>query len=288
MSHYTFALTESSPHVTWFSASGQSRGSLRYGSGWIISGLVHGLLFVALLWGGGQILDVSQPTVRLMFVEPPPPPSTRLGPPVSEKVLPTPQQLPAIMEKPKPRIQAKPTTPKESARLFIVKKKKPREEPKPRQLEPATPAPPKVLPEPEATAPVAVMPPGMERGAANGQSKGEIGGVTSGYVVGVIGGQGTGPLPVSQVANPPLLLSRELPTHPRQARVRGVEGLVLLEAILDPEGRIENNIKVLQSIPSLDHAAVEALRRWRFQPARDRDNQPVRVILEVPVRFVLK
>ena len=79
-----------------------------------------------------------------------------------------------------------------------------------------------------------------------------------------------------------------MPDYPRQARLRGVEGLVLLEAILDLEGGIEDNIKVLQSIPSLDQAAVEALRRWRFRPARDHENQPVRVILEVPVRFVLK
>jgi outer membrane biosynthesis protein TonB len=38
----------------------------------------------------------------------------------------------------------------------------------------------------------------------------------------------------------------------------------------------------------LDDAAAQALRRWRFRPARDHTNQPVRVILEVPVRFVLR
>jgi protein TonB len=70
--------------------------------------------------------------------------------------------------------------------------------------------------------------------------------------------------------------------------LQGVEGLVLLEAILDFEGRIEEDIRILQSIPSLDRAAIEALRRWRFRPARDRENQPVRVILEVPIRFVLQ
>jgi protein TonB len=112
--------------------------------------------------------------------------------------------------------------------------------------------------------------------------------VTGGRTGGVIGGQGKEPLPVDQVANPPLLLSRVVPDYPRQARLRGVEGLVLLEAILDLEGRIEDSVKVLQSIPSLDQAAIDALRRWRFRPARDHTNQPVRVILEVPVRFVLK
>ncbi|NOT53878.1 MAG: energy transducer TonB [Deltaproteobacteria bacterium] len=255
------------------------RSPRRYGSAWIISGIVHGLLIVVGLWGGTQILDAPRPTIRLVFVEPPPPSPVSVGAPVSETVLPTPQQLPPVVEKPKEQGQPKPTKPKEPERLTIVKKKKPREEPKPRQPEPPVPQPAEAAPEPM---------PVVTAGGTSGKSNGVIGGVTGGQTSGVIGGQGTEPLPVSQVANPPLLLSREMPTYPRQARVRGVEGLVLLEAILDPEGRIENNIKVLQSIPSLDHAAVEALRRWRFRPARDRDNQPVRVVLEVPVRFVLK
>lgn len=105
---------------------------------------------------------------------------------------------------------------------------------------------------------------------------------------GVVGGQGTAPLAVNQVANPPILLSRVMPQYPRRALQRGIEGLVLLEAILDRDGHVEDNIKILQSIPSLDEAAVRALRQWRFRPARDHRHQPVRVILEVPVRFVLR
>jgi protein TonB len=119
-------------------------------------------------------------------------------------------------------------------------------------------------------------------------ANGVIGGTSGGVTGGIIGAHRTEALPVSQVANPPLLLSRVMPEYPRSARLQGVEGLVLLEAILDMEGRIEDDIKVLQSIPSLDFAAMQALRRWRFRPARDRENRPVRVILEVPVRFVLR
>ena len=141
---------------------------------------------------------------------------------------------------------------------------------------------------PEPAPAVAAAQAGVAAGTTAGNNNGVIGGVTGGQTGGVIGGQGKEPLPVDQVANPPLLLSRVMPDYPRQARLRGVEGLVLLEAILNLEGRIEEDIKVLQSIPSLDQAAVDALRRWRFRPARDHKNQPVRVILEVPVRFVLK
>jgi protein TonB len=63
---------------------------------------------------------------------------------------------------------------------------------------------------------------------------------------------------------------------------------VVLEAIVDREGRIETEVKVLKSVAMLDKAAIEALRQWRFTPGRDANGQPVRVILEVPIRFVLE
>jgi len=229
------------------------------------------------------MIEPPRPAIRLVFVEPPPPPPAPVGAPTAQGVTPLPEQPPTLVEPPKPQVQPKP---KEPERLKIVKKKKLREEPKPVQPEPPTPPQPEVAPEP--TPAVTAARSGVVAGTTTAANDGVIGGVTGGQTGGVIGGRGVEPLPVAQVANPPLLLSRVMPEYPRQARLRGVEGLVLLEAILDLEGHIEEEIKVLQSIPSLDNAAIQALRRWRFRPARDHRNQPVRVILEVPVRFVLK
>lgn len=93
---------------------------------------------------------------------------------------------------------------------------------------------------------------------------------------------------MSQVAEPPVLVSQVVPTYPPQARRWGVEGLVRLEAILNREGQVEEEIKVLESVPLLDEAATMAVRQWRFIPARDRYGQRVRVILEVPLRFALQ
>jgi periplasmic protein TonB len=72
-----------------------------------------------------------------------------------------------------------------------------------------------------------------------------------------------------------------------EVRVKGIEGDVVLEIMLDSKGNIVGPIKVTQSIPLLDEAAIEALRQWRFLAARDRDGKPIRVILDVPLRFVL-
>ena len=63
---------------------------------------------------------------------------------------------------------------------------------------------------------------------------------------------------------------------------------MVLRAVVDGEGRVEQDIVVAQSVPALDGAAVAALRRWRFAPGRDAAGRPVRVLIEVPIRFQLR
>lgn len=251
---------------------------------WGISCALHGAVVLAALWGSTRVPEPPPPLIRLVFAEPPPPPPA----PSSAVAVETPAmqpQAPVVVEKPKVE-QPKPVVakPKEAVRLKIVKKPNKPEAPTP-QLQPThEPTPEPVPTESAAVASLSEATSGATSAVANGV----IGGASSGIAGGVLGSHGTEPLPVDQVANPPLLLSRIMPEYPRQARLQGVEGLVLLEAILDLEGRIEGDVKIVQSIPSLDIAAMQAVRRWRFRPARDRENRPVRVILEVPVRFVLK
>ncbi|MBI3248393.1 MAG: energy transducer TonB [Deltaproteobacteria bacterium] len=256
----------------------------RSGAAWGASSLAHGVVLAAVLWGSAQVADAPRPLIRFVFAEPPPPPSVSVGASTAPASTSQPEQSPVVVEKPKEQAKAKL---QELERLKIVKKKKLLQKPKPQQRELPMPRQPEAISEP-VTAPAAVAPPSLATETTTSDDQGVIGGVTNGHAGGIIGGQGTEPLPIDQVANPPLLLSRVMPEYPRQARLQGAEGLVLLEAILDLDGRIEEDIKVLQSIPSLDLVAMRALRRWRFRPARDRGNRPVRVILAVPVRFVLK
>jgi protein TonB len=104
-----------------------------------------------------------------------------------------------------------------------------------------------------------------------------------------VGGQWTDtPIPAARAPHPPRVVSRVSPEYPRQARLRGIEGLVLLEAVLDRRGAVERGIRVVESVPLLDQAAIGALRRWRFDPARDELLRPIRAVLRVPVRFVLR
>jgi TonB family protein len=83
---------------------------------------------------------------------------------------------------------------------------------------------------------------------------------------------------VEYLYNPP-------PDYPPRARRRGLEGEVLIRARVHPDG--ECGELVLQQSSGhalLDQAAMEAVRMWRFRPARRGDERVARWV-EIPVRF---
>jgi periplasmic protein TonB len=77
------------------------------------------------------------------------------------------------------------------------------------------------------------------------------------------------------------------PRYPDSARRRGIEGTVIVKAYVTEQGRVEQ-VQVEQSAghADLDRAAVEAVGRWRFEPAR-RGRLPVAMWVSIPVKFIL-
>jgi protein TonB len=80
-------------------------------------------------------------------------------------------------------------------------------------------------------------------------------------------------------------LSRAEPVYPDIAVRAHVEGIVILEAIVDREGHIED-VRVLRSLPLLDRAALDAVRQWRYSPLL-LNGKPERFVLTVVVSFRL-
>ena len=83
----------------------------------------------------------------------------------------------------------------------------------------------------------------------------------------------------------PLKLVNTDPVYPALARSARVQGVVILEAVIDRSGRVES-IQVIRSIPMLDQAAVAAVRQWRYTPAL-LNGSPVPVIITITVNFKL-
>jgi periplasmic protein TonB len=125
------------------------------------------------------------------------------------------------------------------------------------------------------------VPEGMEEGVEGGV----VGGLPGGVLGGVIGGTGTGPVPVRDYDRPPRLLRQRKPTYPSEAFVQKVQGVVLIELLIDSTGRVAR-ARVIHSIPLLDAAALEAVYDWIFTPAIQR-GRPVATIAMAPVSFAI-
>lgn len=77
------------------------------------------------------------------------------------------------------------------------------------------------------------------------------------------------------------------PSYTEEARNKKIEGSVLLGLTIDHDG-LPQNIQIKRSLePSLDQAAVEAVRKWRFLPAI-KDGQPVSMWITVEMNFTLE
>jgi protein TonB len=86
---------------------------------------------------------------------------------------------------------------------------------------------------------------------------------------------------------PPPLDNLE-PACPRLARIAGVEGLGILQAVVRKDGTV-GEVTVLKTPPGklgFDQEAVAAPRRWRFRPG-EMHGRPVDVIMTLTVRFRL-
>jgi protein TonB len=75
------------------------------------------------------------------------------------------------------------------------------------------------------------------------------------------------------------------PAYPDLAREAQVEGLVVVRARVDSTGRVDQ-VEIERSVPLLDQAALDAARKFRFDPARV-GRHPVAVWVQLPFRFKL-
>jgi TonB family protein len=128
---------------------------------------------------------------------------------------------------------------------------------------------------------------GIGGGVGNGQGTGIGEGDGPGLGPGSGGGTGGGPYRPGSGIEPPSLLREVKPQYTEEARRRNVTGEVLLEIVVRFDGTV-GDARVLQGLGyGLDQRAVDAVRQWRFAPAK-RLGKPVDVMVEVAVEFRLR
>ena len=88
--------------------------------------------------------------------------------------------------------------------------------------------------------------------------------------------------------DPPQPLSSIRPVYPEIAQEAGIEGTVVVQVFVDKKGRVQDTL-ILKGIPNtgLDEAAVTAIKKTRFRPAKQRE-RAVGVWISIPVNFRLK
>jgi protein TonB len=127
-------------------------------------------------------------------------------------------------------------------------------------------------------------------GSEGGIGSGNRGGVGSGDGPGVGdgrgGGLGGGPYVVGGGVTAPRAIYSPEPDYSEEARKAKYQGIVILQVIVDADGR-SRDIRVARSAGmGLDEKAIEAVRQWRFAPGT-KDDRAVAVIVNVEVNFRL-
>lgn len=129
--------------------------------------------------------------------------------------------------------------------------------------------------------------PGTGLDAGEGTGSGLGAGRGPGVGPGWGGGTGGGPYRPGSGVEPPRLLREVRPEYTDEARRHNIEGEVLFEVVVLPDGTV-GPVRLVRGLGyGLDERAAEAVQRWRFAPAR-RFGTPVEVVVEIAVEFRLR
>ena len=219
---------------------------------WPTTLALHGLVALAIvvvpLLAGEQLPPEASSQVRAFFVAP------QIAPP------PPPPPPPAARASAAPRVVPQPASGSFTAPVEI----------------------------PDTLAPESSLDTGLEGGVPGGVE----GGVPGGVVGGVVGGIEAAPLPPRQLVrvgglvHEPRKIRDKAPVYPLIALRARVQGVVILECVINTQGRVEG-VKVLRGLPMLDEAAVEAVKQWVYTPTLV-GGMPADVVMTVTVNFVLR
>ncbi len=80
-----------------------------------------------------------------------------------------------------------------------------------------------------------------------------------------------------------MLIHQVAPEYPTAARESGIQGTVVLQAVIGKDGKVQQ-VRVLRGHPMLTQAAVNAVKQWRYKPFSV-DGEPVEADIRINVNF---
>lgn len=79
--------------------------------------------------------------------------------------------------------------------------------------------------------------------------------------------------------------SKTLPTYPQSAIAAGIQGTVIVQGVIDREGRV-GDLRVVRGIAALDKAALDAVQKFKYEPTKHKGEARA-IILTVIITYVL-
>jgi protein TonB len=142
-----------------------------------------------------------------------------------------------------------------------------------------------IIKEEEAPPPSAGVFGGVPGGIPGGQMGGVIGGIISSTPV-AVPKVAVQRVRVSQGVIAGLLVRKVTPTYPQMAKIARVQGPVVLAAVIDKDGTIQNLHVLSTASPLLNQAAIDAVKQWKYKPYV-LNGEPVVVDTQITVNFTL-
>jgi len=94
------------------------------------------------------------------------------------------------------------------------------------------------------------------------------------------------PLRIGGSVAPPTKIKDVRPVYPESAKAAGIQGIVIVEALIDTDGTVAS-AKVIRAVSDdIDLAAIDAVEQWAFTPTL-LNGRPTQVIMTVTVNFTL-
>ncbi len=99
-----------------------------------------------------------------------------------------------------------------------------------------------------------------------------------------------GAMPLSLLAadgmEPPVPVRTVAPKFPDEMRRSGSSGVVTVSVLIDEKGNVTEPKIVKASNDAFSEPALEALKRWKFKPAK-KDGEAVAIRVNIPVQFTV-